>query len=54
MILKIFGLLLIVLGFLILKYFPDMQRYQTSDFTMSGILIGAVMIVVGIVLVIFG
>ncbi|MFH1474075.1 MAG: hypothetical protein ABIE55_04270 [Candidatus Aenigmatarchaeota archaeon] len=54
MILKILGLLMIIVGFLILKYFPDMERYQRGGFTMSGILIGLVMLLVGIGLIIFG
>jgi hypothetical protein len=54
MILKIFGLLMIIVGFLLLKYFPDIHHYQRSEMTMTGILIGAVLFLVGIGLVIFG
>ncbi len=54
MILKIFGLLMVIVGFFILKYFPDMTRYQRNSFAMSGILIGVVMFLLGIGLLIFG
>jgi hypothetical protein len=54
MILKFLGLLLIILGFFILKFFPDIDRYQRSEMTVTGILIGAMFLLVGILLVIFG
>ena len=54
MILKIFGLLLIILGFFILKYFPDTTTYQRGEMTMLGILVGIVFFLVGILLIIFG
>lgn len=51
---KILGLILAVLGFVILKYFPDIKSYQHESFTMSGIIIGILFILVGIGLLIFG
>jgi hypothetical protein len=54
MILKILGLLLVILGFFILKFFPDISRYQREGMTLSGILIGAMFFLVGILLIIFG
>ena len=52
--LKILGIILIVLGFAILKFFPDVTNYQSRGFTMTGILIGILFILVGIGLLIFG
>ena len=51
---NILGLILIVLGLAILKFFPDVTTYQHGGMTMSGILIGVVFILVGIGLIIFG
>ena len=51
---KILGLILAVIGFLILKYFPDIKTYQHEGMTMTGILIGVLFILVGIGLLIFG
>jgi hypothetical protein len=51
---KILGLILGVIGFLILKYFPDVKTYQHEGMTMSAILIGVIFILVGIGLLIFG
>jgi hypothetical protein len=51
---KVLGLILAVVGFLILKYFPDVSTYQSKSFSLTGILIGIVFILVGIGLLIFG
>jgi len=51
---KILGLILVVLGFAVLKYFPDITNYQSKGFTMTGVLIGVLFILVGIGLLIFG
>ena len=51
---KILGLILAILGFAILKYFPDTKSYQHLGMTMSGILIGVLFILIGIGLLIFG
>jgi hypothetical protein len=54
MIYKILGVILGVIGFLILKYFPDVTTYQHEGMTMNAILIGIIFILVGAGLVIFG
>jgi hypothetical protein len=48
------GLLLTVIGLLMLKFFPDMSDYQPAKMTMSGILIGVILILVGLVMIILG
>lgn len=54
MILKVIGLILAFVGILMLKYFPGISEHQVEGFTLSGILIGVVLILVGAILVIFG
>ena len=54
MILKIIGLILALVGVLMLKYFPGISDHQFEGFTLSGILIGVVLILVGAILIIFG
>ena len=54
MILKVIGLIMALVGALMLKYFPDISEHQVEGFTLSGILIGVVLILVGIVLLFFG
>jgi len=54
MIYKIIGLILLAIGFLILKYFPDISSYQKNEMTLSGILIGILFALIGIGLLIFG
>jgi len=51
---KIIGLAFIILGFWIVKYFPDIMSYQRKEMTLTGILIGIVLLLVGIGLLIFG
>jgi hypothetical protein len=51
---KIIGIILLLLGFFTLRYFPDAVRYQRGEFTITGILIGVIMALVGIGLLIFG
>ena len=51
---KIIGLILIIIGVFILKFFPDMSEYQRKGMTLSGILIAIFLILVGIGLLIFG
>lgn len=52
--LKIVGIIFMILGFLILRFFPDIVRYQRSEMTMAGILIGIVFFGLGLTLLIFG
>ncbi|NIO44851.1 MAG: hypothetical protein GTN36_04860 [Candidatus Aenigmarchaeota archaeon] len=54
MINKIIGLILAFVGFLILKYFPGVSDYQHKGHTLTGILIGVILILIGIVLMVFG
>ena len=54
MILKVIGLILAFFGILMLKYFPTEADHEVKGFTLSGIFIGIVLILVGAVLVIFG
>ena len=54
MITQVIGLILALIGFLILKYFPDVTEYQISGYTFSGILIAIILILVGIYLVFSG
>jgi len=54
MIYKILGLILVIMGVAILKYFPDVTTYQHGGMTLSGILVGIVLILGGIALLIFG
>jgi len=51
---KIIGLALIILGFWIVKYFPDIMTYQRKEMTLAGILIGIIFLLTGIGLLIFG
>ena len=54
MIIRIIGVILAFVGFLMLKYFPGITQHQARGHTLSGILIGVILILVGIGLVIFG
>jgi len=54
MITQVIGLILALIGFLILKYFPDVTEYQIRGYTLSGILIAIILILVGIYLIFSG
>ena len=54
MIIKIIGFILAFVGALILKYFPGVGDYQAKEFTLTGILLGIVLILVGVGLILFG
>lgn len=54
MLLKLLGILLVVIGFLILRRFPDISGYQRPEMLATGLFIGAAAFVVGIALIIFG
>lgn len=54
MLIRIFGLIMIFIGFLILKYFPGISDYQKGEMVMLGIAIGIVISVAGIIMLIFG
>ena len=51
---KIIGLILAFFGFLMLKYFPGVSDHQARGFTLGGILIAIILILVGIGLIILG
>jgi len=51
---KVIGFILAVVGFLILKFFPDISGYQKEGMTLSGILIGVIIILIGVGLLILG
>jgi len=51
---KLIGLILMGMGFLITKYFPDINRYQRAEMTLAGILIGIFSFLIGIGLLVFG
>jgi hypothetical protein len=52
--LKLLGLLLMALGVLIIRYFPDITEYQRPEFLRAGLFLGAVLFVAGLALLIFG
>ena len=54
MLFKVIGFVLAFLGFLILKFFPGMREHQPHGFTLAGILMGLILILVGIGLIVFG
>ena len=51
---KAVGIIIALIGFLMLKFFPEMSDYQKDSFSKSGVLIGIILILVGIVLIIVG
>lgn len=52
--LKILGVILIIIGFLIVKSFPEMtKRYQPEGFTWTGVFIGLLILFAGIALLFF-
>ena len=53
MIMKIIGLILAFVGVLMLKYFPGISDHQAKGLTLTGILIGIILILVGAGLILF-
>ncbi len=53
MIIRVIGLVLAFVGFLMIKYFPGVREHQRRGFTLSGILIGIILILIGIGLMFF-
>ena len=51
--LKIAGILILLFGYFMVRHFPD-EVYQNIAMTKAGILLGAVLLLVGIGLIIFG
>jgi len=54
MIIKVVGAILAFVGFLMLKFFPGLSDHQREGFTLSGILIGIILILVGIGMIFLG
>jgi hypothetical protein len=54
MIYKILGAALVFAGFFIIKYFPDISEHQRGGMTLTGILTGIFILLIGIGLIIFG
>lgn len=47
---KLFGILLVIMGALILLYFPNISDYQTKSFTEAGRIIGIILLLFGILI----
>ncbi|MEM5804716.1 MAG: hypothetical protein QXU82_02615 [Candidatus Aenigmatarchaeota archaeon] len=47
---KLFGSLLVIMGALILMYFPDISDYQAKSFTIAGRVIGVLLLLLGILI----
>jgi len=54
MLVRILGLITVFLGFLILKFFPDISDYQNKGMTLLGILIGVILSIMGIIMIVVG
>lgn len=48
--LKILGIILIIVGFLIVKNFPGISHYQLEKMTWTGIFIGLIILFAGVAL----
>lgn len=48
--LKLLGIMLIVIGFLIVKNFPGIAKYQPEGFSWAGVLIGLIVLFAGLAL----
>jgi hypothetical protein len=53
MILKLLGIFVAIIGFAVLKFFPDIS-YQRPEMLSTGLFLGALMLVIGVALIIFG
>ena len=53
-VLKIVGAILVILGYLILRYFPNISGHQYRSMLNLAFLIGIIMFLAGIVLVVVG
>lgn len=51
---KLVGLITLLAGLFIMKNFPDIGMYQRREMTISGIFLGALLFLSGIVLLVFG
>lgn len=46
--LKLLGLILIIIGFFIVKSFPGIAKYQPEGFSWTGVLIGLIVLFAGL------
>lgn len=53
MLYKIIGFFLLVLGAFIIRYFPDVSDYQAPKMTVTGIWVGIILVIVGLVMIIY-
>jgi len=51
--LKVIGIILIIVGFLIVKNFPGVSHYQSEKMTWTGVFIGLIILFTGIALLFF-
>jgi len=51
---NLWGLIPLLLGLLIIRYFPGYKDHQPKGMTLTGILIGIILFLFGIVLLVFG
>jgi hypothetical protein len=47
---KLFGILLVIMGGLILMYFPNISDYQTKSFSEAGRILGTILLLLGILI----
>jgi len=52
-VLKILGIVMIVIGFIIVKSFPGIAKYQPEKFTWTGVLAGLLILFAGVALLFF-
>lgn len=50
---KILGIILIVIGFIIVKSFPSISHYQSEKMSWTGVFIGLIILFAGIALLFF-
>lgn len=48
--LKILGIILILFGIFLVKEFPDIGKYQSESWSWTGIKLGIILIIIGIIL----
>jgi hypothetical protein len=51
---NLWGIIPIVIGLLIIRFFPGITTHQPKDMTLTGLWIGIILFLVGIALLVFG
>ena len=51
---KLIGLVVLLVGLFVMKNFPDIAQYQQKEMTVSGLFLGMIMFLAGLVLMVFG